>query len=133
MKLKRTIFTSELYFLESLFLELMRCGIWRRKQLLPHIPLFSGRKVTCLQVGKLTQTTWSRDSNSASSSEDSSKYCCLAAFFFRRTCRCMCYSALHLPRRPRPPPNAYRQIRCCFAFSPTTPVFSPASFHAFWL
>lgn len=39
VKLKRTIFTLKLYFLESLFLGLVRRGIWIRKRLSPCISL----------------------------------------------------------------------------------------------
>lgn len=40
-----------------------------------YFSLSSGREVTCVQVGKLTQTTWGKYINSLSSSEDFSKYC----------------------------------------------------------
>lgn len=46
-----------------------------------YFSLSSGRKVTCFQVGKSTQTTWGKYINSLSSSEDSSKYCWLGFFF----------------------------------------------------
>lgn len=47
-----------------------------------YFSLSSGRKVTCIQVGKLTQTTWGKYINSLFSSEDFSKYCWLFWVFF---------------------------------------------------
>lgn len=51
VRLKRAIFTLKLYFLESLFLGLMRHGIWKWKCLSPCISL-------CLQAGKSQVYKW---------------------------------------------------------------------------
>lgn len=84
VKLKRAIFTLKLYFLEFLFLGLMRHGIWKWKQLSPCISL-------CLQAEKSQVYKWENwhklhgaNADSLSSSEDFSKYCWLVVLFPRK-------------------------------------------------
>lgn len=99
--------------------------------------LSSGRKLTCSQVRKLTQTTWGKYRNSLSSSEDFPKYCCFVVILFicmfgclvffsqflRKHC-CVPHSVLHLLYRLKSAQNTHRQIPCCFGFDPSKPVSS---------
>lgn len=93
-----------------------------------YFSLSSGIKVTGLQAGKLTQTTWGKYIDSLSSSEDFSQYCWLVVLFLRKHW-CIPQGTSHLPYKPQSPQNACRQLSCSFAFDTTKPVLSAASLH----
>lgn len=56
VKLKRTVFTLKLYFLESLFVGLVRCGVWLRQWVSPRISF-------CLQAQNHLFTSGKIDTN----------------------------------------------------------------------
>lgn len=131
VKLKRTIFTLKLYFLESLCLGLVRRGIWVRKQLSPCISL-------CLRAEKSHVSKWEsrhklHGANTLIPSPLQKTLPNIVGWGFFSFSESIAVCTLHLSCKPQSPRNAYRQISCIFAFVPTKPVFSPASLHMFWI